>query len=56
MNIDQLTNNIKQLTKQPTMKDKIVYYCSCCNSECIPIIKKPLVENKLVDKIEVSLG
>lgn len=39
--------------KQESMKEKIIYYCSCCNSECVPILKKPIIENKIMDKIEV---
>jgi len=44
----------KYLKKQQTMKDKILFYCSCCNSVCEPILKKPIIENKLMDKIEVK--
>ena len=44
----------KQKSIRETIEPTIKYYCACCQSECIPIFKKPLIENKVMDKIEVS--
>lgn len=43
----------KSVKRQQIIKEKIIYYCSNCQCECMPI-KKPIVENKIMDTIEVS--
>lgn len=42
----------KSVKRQQTIKEKIIYYCSNCQCECMPM-KKPIVENKITDIIEV---
>jgi len=44
-----------RLLKKETI-DKIVYYCSNCGCNCIPIIAKPFVETKLCEAIIVDLS
>ena len=42
----------KKVVKQVSFKEKVVYWCSHCKCECLPM-KAPIIENKIVDKIEV---
>jgi len=44
----------RKVERQETFTQKVVYYCSNCQCECIPCLPKPLVENKIADAIIVS--
>ena len=47
-----IMNNIK-LKTQPSIKDKIIYYCKCCNNICEPVVTMPEVKTN-IDKFKVS--
>ena len=50
-----LSQNLKvSLSRKESVLETVKYYCLCCQSECFPI-KAPIVENKILDKIQVSL-
>jgi len=42
-----------KIKKQESIRERIIYYCPNCECQCFPV-KAPLVENKVMDKIEVS--